>query len=304
MNPETTFNDCANQGEPDPCTIVILGATGDLTSRKLLPALFDLYTDGSLPPRFLIMGCGRSAWTDDTFRSHIKKALENAEHFEPDTWHTFSGSLFYQPIAYDNLGDFKKLSARLEKLDQTFEAGGNRIFYMALPPTLYAPVAGLIGVAGLGQEKTAEHGWSRLVVEKPFGRDLISAVELDRQIHRHFQEHQVYRIDHYLAKETVLNILMFRFANSIFEPIWNRRYIDHVRIRAVETLGVAHRAGYYEQAGVLRDMFQNHMMQLLALTAMEAPPRFDSNRVRDERVKVFRSLKPFPTGRLEDHLVL
>ncbi len=304
MVSEILSNNCQVKNDLDPCAIVILGATGDLASRKLFPALFDLYISNSLPSRFLIMGCGRTESNDEKFRAHIQNALLKANRFNASKWDIFAKSLFYRPIAYDNADMFQQLSTDLKKLDHAFQTKGNRIFYLALPPALYAPVARMIGQAGLNREQTLDHGWSRLVVEKPFGRDLKSAVELDRQIHQQFQEHQIFRIDHYLAKETVQNILMFRFANTLFEPIWNRRYIDHIRITAAETLGVEHRAGYYEQAGVLRDMFQNHMMQLLALTAMEAPPCFESNQVRDEKVKVFRSLRPFPTDHLENHLIL
>jgi glucose-6-phosphate 1-dehydrogenase len=189
-------------------------------------------------------------------------------------------------------------------LDHARGTRGNRIFYLAIPPTLYETTAQKLGKAGLSAEKKEGFGWSRIVVEKPFGRDLQTAAVLDRKLHEHFQEHQIFRIDHYLAKETVQNILMFRFANAIFEPIWNRTYIDSVTITAAETLGVEHRAGYYEQAGVLRDMFQNHMMQLFALTAMEPPSVFEAERVRDEKAKLYRALRPFPVDRLEDFLVL
>jgi glucose-6-phosphate 1-dehydrogenase len=196
------------------------------------------------------------------------------------------------------------LAGYLRKLDKKHGTGGNRIFYLAIPPSLYKSTAQMLGMAGLSIEGEKENGCARIVVEKPFGRDLITAIDLDRSLHQHFQEHQIFRIDHYLAKETVQNILMFRFANSIFEPIWNRRYIDHVNITAAETLGIEHRTGYYEQAGVLRDMFQNHMMQLLALTAMDPPSLFEADRVRDEKVKVYRAFRPFPTGNLSDYLVL
>ena len=175
---------------------------------------------------------------------------------------------------------------------------------MAIPPSLYKSTAKILGKAGLSVEGEKENNWTRIVVEKPFGRDLGTAIDLDRSLHEHFQEHQIFRIDHYLAKETVQNVLMFRFANSIFEPIWNRRFIDHVSITAAESLGVEHRAGYYEQAGVLRDMFQNHMMQLLALTAMDPPSLFEADRVRDEKVKVYRTIRPFSTADLKDYLVL
>ncbi|HQN20361.1 MAG TPA: glucose-6-phosphate dehydrogenase, partial [Syntrophobacteraceae bacterium] len=196
-----------------------------------------------------------------------------------------------------------ELAACLEELDRASKTGGNLIFYLAIPPDLYETVARNLGQTGLAEEGREGGGWSRLVVEKPFGRDLETAIALDRSLRECFEEHQIFRIDHYLAKETVQNILIFRFANSIFEPLWNRRYIKSVVITAAETLGVENRAGYYDEAGVLRDMFQNHMMQLLALTAMEAPPRFETEWVRDEKAKVFKALRPFPVDSIYDHLV-
>jgi glucose-6-phosphate 1-dehydrogenase len=208
-------------------------------------------------------------------------------------WEGFAAALHYRTLAYDDLSSFMSLAESLGQLDPDRQTGGNRIYYLAIPPSLYGETATMLGRAGLAREAEDHQGWSRIVVEKPFGRDLPSAITLDRTLHAHFKEHQIFRIDHYLAKETVQNILIFRFANAIFEPIWNRRYVDYVRVMATETLGVEHRAGYYEQAGVLRDMFQNHMMQLLALTAMEPPSRFEADRVRDEKTKVFRALRPF-----------
>ena len=218
-------------------------------------------------------------------------------------WHEFSPQLHYQPVVYDELETYHALARRLEALEQLHGTGGNRVFNLALPPTLYATVAGMIGQAHMSHENGDGH-WRRLVVEKPFGRDLASARKLDQAIGSSFQEHQVFRIDHYLAKETVQNVLMLRFANAIFEPIWNRNYIDHVTIIATESLGVEHRAGYYEQAGVLRDMFQNHMMQLLALSAMEPPSRYGADRVRDEKTKTFRAVRPFGDRGMDEYLVL
>lgn len=295
---------CLTSKPNDPCTIVIIGATGDLTARKLMPALFDLYQNNGLPRPFKIVGCGRTGWDNQAFRSHMQQALTSSGKDMAADWETFGSHLFYCRIAYRDPESFQKLAATLKSLDQNIDTHGNRLFYIALPPMLYEPVARNIGLAGLSKEQQEGNGWARLVVEKPFGTDLTSARGLDKNIHAHFAEHQIFRIDHYLAKETVQNILMFRFANSIFEPIWNRRYIDSVIIRSTETLGVEHRAGYYEQSGVLRDMFQNHMMQLLALTAMEPPARFEADPVRDEKVKVFRVLRPFPTESIEDYLIL
>jgi glucose-6-phosphate 1-dehydrogenase len=296
--------DCLSADPSDPCTIVIMGATGDLTARKLIPALFDLYKKGGLPQPFHIMGCGRTRLSDQAFRSKMEKALAQADLLDQGLWPTFSSALHYQSIQYDNPTSFQSLAASLKDFDTKLKTGGNRIFYVALPPMLYMPVAHMIGQAGLSTENQNGNGWSRIVIEKPFGTNLRTAQDLDKSLHLHFKEHQIYRIDHYLAKETVQNLLMFRFANSLFEPVWNRRYIDYINIRATETLGVEHRAGYYEQSGILRDMFQNHMMQLLALTAMEPPSRFEADIVRDETVKVFRALRPFPVENIEKCLTL
>ncbi|MFZ0485205.1 MAG: glucose-6-phosphate dehydrogenase [Desulfobacterales bacterium] len=296
--------DCIGVEHSDPCTIVIFGATGDLTARKLLPALFNLYTNDGLPEPFQIVGCGRTKLSEQKFIDRMKDALDATHILNHDKWPAFADALSYRSIDYEQMDSFSNLSKFLKNLDEKYGTRSNRIFYLALPPILYQPVVQMLGQAGLGNEKDNHNGWSRVVIEKPFGRDLKTAKELNQSIGKYFKEHQVYRIDHYLAKETVQNILMFRFANAIFEPIWNRRYIDHVNILASETLGVEHRAGYYDKAGVIRDMFQNHMMQLLAHTAMEAPSQFESDRVRDEKLKVFRSLRPFPIEKLQEYIVL
>lgn len=288
----------------DPCTIVIVGATGDLTARKLVPALFNLYLNDGLPKPFHIVGCGRTRLDNQQFRGRMETALDAAGSLDRSKWLTFAESIHYCAIDYKDLSSYRNLAEFLKDLDQKKNAPGNRIFYFSLPPSLYKTVAQMIGRVGLAKEGEENNGWSRVVVEKPFGRNLETAVDLDQSIREYFQEHQIFRIDHYLAKETVQNLLMFRFANSIFEPIWNRRYIEHVNITAVETLGIEHRAGYYEQAGVIRDMFQNHMMQLLALTAMEPPSLFQADQVRDEKVKAFKSLRPFPVDNLYKYLAL
>ncbi len=295
---------CLAPNPADPCTVVIMGATGDLTTRKLMPALFDLHQRKALPEPFLVVGCGRTRWDSEGFRRRVHEALAAAGEVPPEAWARFASLLHYRCVSLEDSGSATELGRYLQDLDRTHHTRGNRIFYLALPPGLYRGTAQKLGEAGLGRERGDGRGWSRIVLEKPFGTDLATARELDASLHEHFAEHQVFRIDHYLAKETVQNIMMFRFANAIFEPIWNRRYIDHVRIRATETLGVEHRAGYYESAGVLRDMFQNHMMQLLALTAMEPPPRFEAELARDERAKVFSALRPFPVEAIEEFLVL
>jgi glucose-6-phosphate 1-dehydrogenase len=288
----------------DPCSIVILGATGDLTSRKLMPALFSLYRNGGLPDPFIIVGCGRTKWTDTEFRNRMAEATRPTGDGDLARWQRFSEGLYYRTVDYRDAHSFADLARSLRALESRYPTRGNRTFYLALPPDLYQPAATNLGQAGLTIEHQNSNGWVRIVLEKPFGTDLDTSRELDRSLHAYFGEHQIFRIDHYLAKETVQNILMFRFANSIFEPIWNRRYIDSVSIRATETLGVEHRSGYYESAGVLRDMFQNHMMQLLSLTAMEPPPRFEAELVRDEKAKVFSALRPFALDAIENYLVL
>ncbi len=299
----------------DPCTFVIIGASGDLTSRKLIPSLFQLYSNNGLPEHFSIVGCGRTAIRSEEFRKKLKIGL--GEEICSDTsekdggkcsdtggWKEFSARLHYRRLVYDSADSFRELANYLRKLDKNSKTGGNRIFYLATPMFLYGNIARLLGEAGLSVQHQNGNGWARIVVEKPYGSDRKSAAELDRVIHESFEENQIFRIDHYLAKETVRNILMFRFANSIFEPLWNRDHVDHVDIIAAESLGVEKRAGYYEKSGVLRDMFQNHMMQLLALTAMEPPESFSSDAVHNEKVRVFESLVPFPTHEVHHNLVL
>lgn len=285
-----------------PCAIVIFGASGDLTARKLLPALFSLYRQGSLPAGLAIVGASRTRMTSQEFRDTLEaKLLAEADAGRLEGWRRFADCLFYVPLDYEDGNSYAPLAAFLSDLDQRRHTAGNRIFYLATPPAMYAPIARHLGQSGLS---TVGGGWARLVVEKPFGRDLDSAIELDAVLHQSFNESQIFRIDHYLAKETVQNILLFRFANSIFEPVWNRNHIQYIGIMAAEELGVEHRAGYYEQAGVIRDMFQNHMMQLLALIGMEPPALLAANRIQEEKTKVFRALKPFDASTLATAMVL
>jgi len=298
-----TVNNCEIE-VPKPCCLVIFGASGDLAKRKLLPSLYRLYASGMLPERFFILGTSRSDSGTERFRETMLVAVKAAMPgtFDQKAWEAFSAMLYHSALDYSDPDAYgSKLRDILPALEQRHQTRGSRIFYLAVPPTIYEDIIRNLGTAGLAREET---GGSRIVIEKPFGRDLESARKLNMVLLAHFQERQVFRIDHYLAKETVQNILMFRFANSIFEPLWNRRYIDHVQITAAETLGVEHRAGYYEQSGVLRDMFQNHMFQLLAIIAMEAPPAFEADLVRDEKVKVFRSIRPFPLDRLNEQVVI
>ena len=295
---------CVAPRRSDPCTIVIMGANGDLAKRKLMPALFDLYLNAGLPDRFLIVGASRREIDEQEFKAKMQSALKKAGGYDETRWPSFAEMLYHCYTDFEDLDSFKNLAQLLRDLDEKFNTGGNRIFYMALPPSIYETAARIIGQVGLADENQNGNGWSRIVVEKPFGTDLKTARDLDKSLQRDFGENQIFRIDHYLAKETVQNVLMLRFANSLFEPIWNRRYIEYIAITAIERLGVEHRAGYYEQSGVLKDMFQNHMMQLLSLTAMEPPSRFEADQVRDEKVKVFGALRPFQVDQLEEYLVL
>ncbi|UCG13466.1 MAG: glucose-6-phosphate dehydrogenase [Deltaproteobacteria bacterium] len=297
-------SECLTVGPVDPCTIVIFGASGDLTARKLIPALYHLHLNDTLPDPVSIVGCARTPMGNEEFRERLRDAHMDGASVDLSRWDEFAANLYYHPVLYDSLQSFTDLAEYLRSLDKQRHTQGNRIFYLAIPPTLYQGTAEMIGQIGLAREAEDGNGWSRIVVEKPFGRDLPTAMELERTLHRSFHEHQIFRIDHYLAKETVQNILMFRFANTIFEPIWNRSYVSHVGIIASEKLGVEHRAGYYEQSGVLRDMFQNHMMQLLSLTAMEPPSLFEADRVRDEKIKVYRSFKPFDEANQHRDLIL
>jgi glucose-6-phosphate 1-dehydrogenase len=294
----------ATPGSLTPCTLVIFGASGDLTARKLIPSFYDLHVTNSLPENFVIVGSSRTKLTHEEFRAKLKQGIAKDNDVDLQAWDEFATRIFYHPVTYDSVGSYLELADFLHDLDVKLNTEGNRIFYLAVPPTLYPVIAEKIGEGGLSREETNGNGWARIVVEKPFGRDLQTAMDLDKVLHKSFEEHQIFRIDHYLAKETVQNILMFRFANTIFEPIWNRNYIDYVGIIAAENLGVENRAGYYEQAGVLRDMFQNHMAQLMALTAMEPPSLFEDDRVREEKIQVARSVRPFSTETLADNLIL
>jgi len=278
---------------PDPCVMVIFGASGDLTKRKLIPAIFDLARQGLLPMGFSIVGVSRTEMNHDAFRSYMQGAMKEfgqLQDSESSLWENFAKSLHYISVDSNIATEFDRLREELRELDANRRGGGNFLFYLATPPSMYSPIVRHLGMSGLN--KTSDPGsWVRIVIEKPFGRDLSSARQLNAEVLGVFREEQVYRIDHYLGKETVQNLLVFRFANGIFEPIWNRNFIDHVQITAAETVGVENRAAYYEEAGTMRDMIQNHMMQLLALTAMEPPVLFDAQQVRDEKHKVLQAIR-------------
>ena len=277
-------------------TVVIFGASGDLTSRKLIPALYSLHVKGYLPAQTRIVGMARSPFSDEAWRASLEETTRKyADDFDAAKWSEFAAMVFYQAGDIGNLKDFVDLRRRLIELEQGKPS--TRVYYLSTSPTLYAEAITHLGAAHAlpleGESIPALHGdlRRRLVIEKPFGTDLVSAKRLNRQLHEVFDERQVYRIDHYLGKETVQNLLVLRFANSIFEPIWNRNYIDHVQITVAEEVTIGRRAGYYDKAGVLRDMFQNHLLQLLMITAMEAPVRYSADLVRDEKVKVLRAVR-------------
>ena len=285
---------------PEPSGITIFGASGDLTKRKLIPALFHLAQGGLLPDRWYVLGVGRSAMDDEGFRKIVAASIESGARnrpADPSSRKAFIGRFHYLAGDSHEPAFYRDLKERLAALDERYKTGGNRLFYLAVPPGLYAEIIGNLGAAGLN--RSPEKGWTRIIVEKPFGTDLASAQALNRQVREVFKEPQVYRIDHFLGKEAVQNILFFRFANAIFEPIWNRRYIDHVQITASETLGVERRAGYYEGAGALRDMFQNHLLQLLCVIGMEPPASFEAEAIRDEKCKVLRSIRTIKASEVD-----
>lgn len=289
---------------PPPAALIIFGASGDLTRRKLFPSLYRLYKNGMLAEHFFILGTSRIKFTTERFRMVMLDELKEAfpGDFDQAVWDEFARHVYYSTFEYGDLASYTvDLVDILPRLETKHATRGNRVFYLAIPPTIFEDVIHNLGAAGLSRE---DNGCSHIVIEKPFGHDLASARKLNRLVHTYFKEGQIFRIDHYLAKETVQNILMFRFANSIFEPLWNRRYMDHVQITAAETLGVEHRAGYYEEAGVIRDMFQNHMYQLFCLTAMEPPAMFIADRVQDDKAKVLRSVRHISSDRLDETLVI
>ncbi len=288
---------------PAPNAMVIFGASGDLTKRKLLPALFNLACDNLLPQDFAVVGFARREKTHAEFREEMVQAIaqfSRNKNYDSNLLKNFAERIFYYASPFENAGGYTGLQQLLAELDGSHDTAGNRLFYLATPPDYYPEIIQQLGQAGMAKNAA---GWTRIIIEKPFGRDLATAQELNRQVLQVFEENQVYRIDHYLGKETVQNILVFRLANGIFEPIWNRHYIDHVQITVAENLGVEGRGGYYETAGVMRDMIQNHMLQLLSLVAMEPPIAFAANEVRNEKVKVLQAIRPILPDEVEKYTV-
>jgi glucose-6-phosphate 1-dehydrogenase len=298
MNVENPFQDPLRFERRVPeCTVVIFGANGDLTKRKLLPALYRLMYERRLAPGFAVVGVSRTPMSDDQFRDKmrdsVKKFLEDSP-FDDDVWAGFSQGLFYMAGDVHDADSYARLAARLNEIEQARRTGGNVLFYLSTQPSQYASTAKGIGAAGMARG----NGWRRIIIEKPFGHDYDSARELSREVHEVFPESEVYRIDHYLGKETVQNILAFRWGNGIFEPLWNRRYVNHVQITAAESIGVEGRGAYYQEAGALRDMIQNHLLQVMATVAMEPSGVFEPNAVRDERAKLLRSIRIMKPGQV------
>ena len=281
--------------------IVIFGASGDLTHRKLIPALYNLYKIGRLSENFSVLGVARSELNDETFREKMREALIHNEETTPETLDAFCSHLYYQAVNTSDAQDYGKLVPRLDNLHDKYKTCGNTLYYMSTPPSLYGVIPECLAAHGLNTE---EYGWKRIIVEKPFGYDEKTAQALDVQIHRFFEEHQIYRIDHYLGKETVQNLLVLRFSNGWFEPLWNRNFIDYVEITGAESIGVEERGGYYDGSGAMRDMFQNHLLQVLAMVAMEPPAIINANSMRDEVAKVMHSLRPLTAEDMEHNLVL
>jgi glucose-6-phosphate 1-dehydrogenase len=289
-NPSGSYN-----GATEPCTVVLFGASGDLAKRKVIPAMFDLAAHNSLGPRYAVVGFARTPMSDDSFRTSLgeaAKSISDVGPIDPKQWDEFAANLHYSQGDYDDPESFTRLAKVLTDLEASKNLGGNRLFYLSTPPEVYPHIVEQLGKAGLAHAKSPD-AWVRIIIEKPFGRDLASAKELNKTVLGVFDEKQVYRIDHYLGKDTVQNLLVLRFGNGIFEPLWNRNYVDHVQITAGETLGVERRGGFYENTGALRDMIQSHVLQLTSLVAVEPPASFDATSVRNEKLKVLQSIRPF-----------
>jgi glucose-6-phosphate 1-dehydrogenase len=288
---------------PEPGVMIIFGASGDLTRRKLIPALYDLAAQRRLPMEFAVVGISRTEMSHEEFREKLYDALKDQRsgRISDDVWGSFSNGIFYLPGDSKKLETYEELKGFVKQLDDERGMEGNRIYYLSSSPSLFPTIVEHLGEAGMNREE--DGAYARLVVEKPFGRDLESARELNADLRRYFDESQIYRIDHYLGKDTVQNILALRFSNGIFEPVWNQHYVDHVQITVAEDIGVGTRGAFYEEAGALRDIVQNHVMQVLCLTAMEPPVTFDAESVREEKVKVLKAVSPIPEDEVENYAV-
>ena len=283
------------------CCIVIFGASGDLTARKLVPALYNLYKVGRLGKHFSVLGVARTGLSDDEFRQKMHQALIKFEQASGPELEAFCEHLYYQAVNTSDALDYAKLLPRLDELHDKYGSSGNTLYYLSTPPSLYGVIPECLAAHGLNTE---EFGWKRIIVEKPFGYDIETAKALDIQIHRFFEEHQIYRIDHYLGKETVQNLLVLRFSNGLFEPLWNRNFIDYVEITGAESIGVEERGGYYDGSGAMRDMLQNHLLQVLAMVAMEPPAIINATSMRDEVAKVLHCLHPLSAENVKNDVVL
>jgi glucose-6-phosphate 1-dehydrogenase len=287
---------------PDPAILVLFGATGDLAHRKVIPAMYQLWRTNLLPHELTLLAIGRRDYDDDTFRTELRASLDQYSRVLPVdevAWRTFSERIRYHRLDFSDADGFDGLATRLDALDEEQGTRGNRMYYLATQPSQFAEIIGSLGRVGLDHERQ-DSGWRRVVIEKPFGHDLDSARRLNREVGKVFRETQVYRIDHYLGKETVRNLLVFRFGNGIFEPLWNRRYVDHVQITVAESIGIETRGAFYEETGASRDVIQNHLLQLVSLVAMEPPATFQADALRDEKVKVLRALGTTPVDPLKD----
>lgn len=291
----------------DPCIVVIFGATGDLTARKLLPALYNLAREGQLPNHFACVGFARREKKHEEFRHEMKEAVDKFSRVKPvdeNIWGTFGNQIFYHQASFTEDAGYEKLNKFLQDLDKQFGTKGNRVFYLSVPPDYFSIIIEKLSSHGLVYDTNkVKDKWSRIIIEKPFGHDYTTAIELQQFSMNHLSESQIYRIDHYLGKETVQNLLVFRFANSIFEAFWNNHYVDHVQITVGEEIGIGTRGAFFEGAGILRDIVQNHMMQLLCLTAMEPPSSLNADAIRDEKVKVLKALRPVDLSKFGQHVV-
>src|SRR6202158_31991 len=298
MAADTVRSGSVYGGVVEPCTVVLFGASGDLAKRKVIPAMYDLAIHNALGPRYAIVGFARTPMSEDAFRTTLGDAamsISEVGPIDPKRWDEFASNLYYTSGDYANPEAYAQLAKRLAELESSKNIGGNRLFYLSTPPEVYPDIVEQLGRAGLARPSTA-NSWVRIIIEKPFGRDLASAKALNQIVLNVFDEKQVYRIDHYLGKDTVQTLLVLRFGNGIFEPLWNRNYVDHVQITASETLGVERRGGFYETAGALRDMIQSHVLQLTSLMAVEPPASLDCTSVRHENIKILQSIRPFDLG--------